>query len=72
VLRPCLKRVADRLDYSEYGGAPVLGLAAPCIKCHGSSGPRAIKNGIGVAVKFTEARVVEQVISALAGQERDI
>ncbi len=71
VLRPYLKRVADRLDYSEYGGAPVLGLAAPCIKCHGASGARAIKNGIGVALKFTEAGVVEQVASALTGQERD-
>jgi len=71
VLRPYLKRVADRLDYSEYGGAPVLGLAAPCIKCHGSSGARAIKNGIGAALKFTEARVIEQVASALPGQERN-
>jgi glycerol-3-phosphate acyltransferase PlsX len=70
ILRPYLKRVAAHLDYSEYGGAPVLGLAAPCIKCHGSSDEKAIKNGIGVALKFIEARVPEQVAGALTGQER--
>jgi len=71
MLKPYFRRVAAHMDYSEYGGAPILGLSAPCIKCHGSSDAKAIKNGVGVALKFIEARVPEQISGALTGQERD-
>ena len=69
LVRPYLKRVALRLDYAEYGGAPLLGLAAPCIKCHGSSDSRAIRNGIRVALQFAKARVSELVGQALNNEE---
>ena len=38
-----------RLDYSEYGGAPLLGIKGVCIICHGRSNSNAIKNAVRVA-----------------------
>jgi glycerol-3-phosphate acyltransferase PlsX len=46
-----------RLDYSEYGGAPLLGVRGVSIICHGKSNPNAIMNGIRVAKEFCEARI---------------
>ncbi len=40
-----------RHDYSEYGGAPLLGVNGTCIICHGSSNHRAIKNAVRMAVE---------------------
>ena len=41
-----------RMDYSEYGGAPLLGVKGGCIVCHGRSNAKAIKNAIRVARNF--------------------
>jgi len=65
ILKPYLKKVAARMDYSEYGGAPLLGLALPCIKCHGSSGSDAIRNGIGTALRFVESKAQDLIGEAL-------
>ncbi len=46
-----------RLDYSEYGGAPLLGVRGVCIICHGRSNANAIKNAIRVAKEFSEGQV---------------
>jgi len=46
------KRVKKRLDYSEYGGAPLIGLRGLTIICHGRSSGNAIKNAIRVAKEF--------------------
>ncbi len=46
-----------RLDYSEYGGAPLLGIKGVCIVCHGSSNSNAIKNAIRVAADFANSRI---------------
>jgi phosphate acyltransferase len=48
------KRLKKRLDYSEYGGAPLVGLRGVSIICHGRSGSKAIKNAIRVAKEFAE------------------
>lgn len=50
-----------RLDYSEYGGAPLLGLRGVCIVGHGSSNDRAIMNGIRVAAEFAQTGVNVQI-----------
>jgi glycerol-3-phosphate acyltransferase PlsX len=50
-----------RLDYSEYGGAPLLGLRGVCIVGHGSSNDRAIMNGIRVAAEFAQTGVNGQI-----------
>jgi phosphate acyltransferase len=52
MLKPSLVRFKQRMDYAEYGGAPLLGLRRPVIKAHGSSDERAIKNAIASAVRF--------------------
>ena len=60
------------MDYSEYGGAPLLGVRGVCIICHGRSNANAIKNAIRVAKEFAECRVnqrIEEEIKA-AGQDR--
>ena len=49
-----LKRVWSRHDYSEYGGAPLLGIDGVCIICHGRSGERAIRNAVRVAATFVQ------------------
>src|ERR1019366_5751184 len=46
-----------RLDYSEYGGAPLLGVRGVCIVGHGSSNEKAVMNGIRVAAEFAQAEV---------------
>lgn len=54
LLKPGLKNFKQKMDYSEVGGAPLLGLDGVCIKAHGSSNAIAIKNGIGQARKFLQ------------------
>jgi len=50
-----------QLDYSEYGGAPLLGVRGVSIICHGRSSPRALKNAINVAVQAVESRLVDHI-----------
>jgi glycerol-3-phosphate acyltransferase PlsX len=54
-----------RLDYSEYGGAPLLGVRGVCIVGHGSSNEKAIMNGIRVAAEFAHADVNSSIEAAL-------
>ncbi len=49
-----LERVTRVLDYTEYGGAPLLGVNGVVIVCHGGSPPKAVTNAIGVAVRAVE------------------
>jgi glycerol-3-phosphate acyltransferase PlsX len=51
------KRLKKRLDYAEYGGAPLIGLRAVSIICHGRSNSNAIKNAVRVAKEFVENQV---------------
>jgi glycerol-3-phosphate acyltransferase PlsX len=55
-----------RLDYTEYGGVPLLGLRGVCIIGHGSSNDRAIFNGIRVAAEFAQAGVNATIEQELA------
>jgi len=53
-LKPAFSRFKKKIDYAEYGGAPLLGIQGISIICHGRSSPKAIKNAIKVAVEFSE------------------
>ncbi|HKT13710.1 MAG TPA: phosphate acyltransferase PlsX [Terriglobia bacterium] len=64
--RKAFSRMKKRLDYSEYGGAPLLGVKGVCIICHGGSNANAIKNAIRVAAEFSEGRVNEKIERELA------
>ena len=55
-----------RLDHTEYGGAPLLGVKGVCFITHGSSNANAIKNAIRVAAEFAEARINEKIEKGLA------
>jgi glycerol-3-phosphate acyltransferase PlsX len=61
-----LQNLVSRYDYSEYGGAPLLGIDGICIICHGSSGDRAIKNALGVAAQYARSRLNELIEQELA------
>jgi glycerol-3-phosphate acyltransferase PlsX len=59
------------LDYSEHGGAPLLGVRGVSIISHGKSSPRAIKNAIGVAVRAVESHMNEHIgrgLQSVAGE----
>ena len=67
---PSFKRLKKRLDYSEYGGAPLLGIRGVSIICHGISSSNAIKNAIRVAKEFADNKVnarLEAELSQLDG-----
>jgi len=52
-----------RVDYSEYGGAPLLGVKGVCIICHGRSNANAIKNAIRVAAEFSNGKINDRIAS---------
>jgi glycerol-3-phosphate acyltransferase PlsX len=55
-----------RLDYTEYGGAPLLGVRGVCIIGHGSSNDVAIYNGIRVAHEFSRSGAIERMAQAFS------
>ncbi|HMD20811.1 MAG TPA: phosphate acyltransferase PlsX [Alloacidobacterium sp.] len=59
--RKAFNAFKKRLDPSEYGGAPLLGVRGVCIIGHGSSNERAIYNGIRVAAEFAQAGINERI-----------
>jgi phosphate acyltransferase len=64
--RKAFRDFKKRLDYSEYGGAPLLGVRGVCIICHGGSNANAVKNAIRVAAEFAEGRINEKIERELA------
>src|SRR5436190_12370038 len=59
-----------RVDYSEYGGAPLLGVKGVCIVCHGRSNANAIKNAIRVAAELSRGQINHLIESELGGRGR--
>ena len=68
--RGALRRFRARLDYSEYGGAPLLGLRHVCVIGHGRSSPRAIATGVRLAARFARERLVARLEHGLQGTAR--
>ncbi len=60
-----IRRVKRRLDYAEYGGAPLLGVQGGVVICHGASDARAMKNAIRSAGSLHECGVGEQIARAV-------
>lgn len=61
VIKPQLRNLKNKLDYSEYGGAGLFGLKAPVIKAHGSSDQNAILNAIRQAKDMVEKEVIQTI-----------
>lgn len=59
MLSPALMNLKKMVDYDEYGGAPLLGLAGVCYKAHGRAKAKAIKNAIRVAAEEAEEKIVD-------------
>lgn len=65
LLKPALKKMRNRMDYSEYGGVPLLGIEGICIICHGRSDAKAIHNAIREALQFGNNHVNNHIVSEL-------
>ena len=61
LLKPSLSNLKKKMDYAEYGGAPLLGVNGVSVVCHGSSKARAIFKAIEVANTCCESRFVEKL-----------
>jgi glycerol-3-phosphate acyltransferase PlsX len=67
-----LKKIYRKVDYSEYGGAQLLGLNGVCIIGHGRSNPAAVRNAIGRAREFVANRVLERIQGEMLRYENAI
>ena len=61
LILPALRKLKKKLDYAEYGGAPLLGVDGGFMICHGSSKAKAIQSAVRAAKEFSEQRVVEHI-----------
>src|SRR5215470_16624139 len=64
--RSAFRRFKSRLDYSEYGGAPLLGVRGCVIICHGRSSAKAVKNAIRFAAEFSRRNLAEKIQGQIA------
>lgn len=60
-VKPHLSGFKKKFDTSEYGGAPLLGVAKPVIKAHGNANAATIKNAVRVAAEFASKGVIDQI-----------
>lgn len=61
-----VKAFKKKMDYTEYGGAPLMGISKPVIKAHGSSNGKAFKNAIRQACDFAQQDVIGEITNSLA------
>jgi len=64
--RPALKTVADRYDWQEYGGAPLLGVGGICLICHGASEAKAIRSSLRTGKQMVANGVNAKIVARLA------
>jgi glycerol-3-phosphate acyltransferase PlsX len=63
--RPALKTVADRYDWQEYGGAPLLGVGGICLICHGASEAKAIRSALRAGKQMVASGVNGKIVARL-------
>ena len=64
--RSAFRSFRTRLDYSEYGGAPLLGVKGCVIICHGRSSAKAVKNAIRLAAEFSRQNLADKIQKSIA------
>ena len=64
--RPVFRRLKKRVDYAEYGGAPLLGINGTGLICHGKSSTAAIKNALIETGKIVEMKVNAKIADSIA------
>ena len=72
LLMPTLKTISERLDASEYGGAPLLGVDGCCIIGHGSSKAKSICSAIGVANDYVEKDLLNEIRNSITEKSSEI
>jgi glycerol-3-phosphate acyltransferase PlsX len=65
--RRAMRRFRRRIDYSEYGGAPLLGVAGIAIVGHGRSSAKAVRNAVAMAYRFAEGQMIQRLAREIAG-----
>ena len=65
--RQAFRRFRRRVDYSEYGGAPLVGLDGLCIVGHGRSSAKAVANAVTMAVRGVSEDLVGRLLRDLEG-----
>lgn len=65
LLKPALKEIKKKMDYTEYGGALLLGIDGGIIKCHGTSKAKEIKSAILQAYEFEKTNTIENIKEAI-------
>lgn len=68
--RPAFQKFKKRLDYAEYGGAPLLGINGVTVICHGRSTPKAIRNAIAVAREYCNGDISTKIEDHLEFEEK--
>ena len=63
------KNLEKQFQYSETGGAPLLGIDGICQIAHGSSNREAISNAIATAVKFSKRKINEHITKAITEEK---
>lgn len=66
LMKPSLRKVKKRMDYSEYGGAPLLGLAGLVVKAHGSSDRKAFASAVRVTSDLLRSGMSDRMARAVA------
>jgi phosphate acyltransferase len=69
--RRAFRRFRKRVDYSEYGGAPLMGVAGLCIVGHGRSSVKAVRNAVAMASRFVSSHVLARVEQDIAAEAVD-
>lgn len=69
IAKPAFRRVKKVMDYTEIGGAPLLGVQGAVVKAHGSSNAHAFASAIGQCVKMIEGRVVSIIAEGVKNME---
>ena len=64
--RRALRRFRRRVDYSEYGGAPLLGVGGVTVVGHGRSSAKAVRNAVAMAYRFADAQLIERLARDIA------
>jgi glycerol-3-phosphate acyltransferase PlsX len=72
LMGPFLRRMRRVFDYSEYGGAPLLGINGNCVISHGKSSAKAINNAVKIAVEMVRTDAKGHIERRIAGNQQEI
>lgn len=68
---PEMRALKKQIDYNEFGGAPIMGIAKPVFKAHGSSNARTFKNAIRLTIDYVNGNVVNEIKTAIEAEKSE-